>query len=433
MPSEPADVGFVVKMFPRLSETFILNEVLELERRGLRLRIFCLLRPVEQAVHAHANLVRAQVTYLPERLHREPGRVLRGLCTVFRRYPGSTRQTLLHLFARSSGLRASIKGWKRFCQACCLIDELGPIRHLHAHYAMGPSKVALLVHKITQTTYSITTHAKDLYQFERLGSPLVLERLRLARFIVANCHYSANRLRGSVEGSGRIHTIYNGIDLQTFPRRAKDATEPIILSIGRLVEKKGFGDLIEACRILRERGIRFQCEIGGKGPLLEVLRGLIKQRRLEDHIKLLGALPQQELLSRLDRAMVFALPCVIAADGDRDLLPNVIKEAMAIGLPVVTTNIAGMDELIEDGVSSILVPANDPAALARSLESILASPALRERLASHSRRMIEERFDRRISFAKLYDLLVESAQAEPVVAGGTERHTNKACAYGRAS
>jgi len=298
---------------------------------------------------------------------------------------------------------------------------------------MGPSKVALLVHKITQTTYSITTHAKDLYQFERLGSPLVLERLRLARFIVANCQYSANRLRGSVEGSGRIHTIYNGIDLQTFPRRAKDATEPIILSIGRLVEKKGFGDLIEACRILRERGIRFQCEIGGKGPLLEVLRGLIKQRRLEDHIKLLGALPQQELLSRFYRAMVFVLPCVVAADGDRDLLPNVIKEAMAIGLPVVTTNIAGMDELIEDGVSSILVPANDPAALARSLESILASPALRERLASHSRRMIEERFDMRISFAKLYDLLVESAQAKPVVTRGTERHTSKACAYGRVS
>jgi glycosyltransferase involved in cell wall biosynthesis len=398
-------------MFPRLSETFILNEILELEQQGLGLHIFSLKRPVDAVCHLQAGGVRSPITYLPEKLFQQPLRSMLAQLHVWRRHRGPWRHTLRNVLRRlrSDGNYATLLG---FSQACCIVREMGGICHLHAHYANVPSKLALLVHRLTGISYSISTHAKDIFQNEPFGSPKLHERLGRARFVVANSRYSARHIATRLENAARIETIYNGLDLDMFPFRNGTPVEPLILSVGRLVEKKGFPTLISACRLLKERGLKFTCELVGTGPLSSTLKEQIKNCGLGERVKMVGPLPQQSLRENYARAMVFALPCVEAADGDRDVLPNVLKEAMAVGVPVVTTRLDGIDELLEDGVSGFLVSPGDEQSLAGKLELLMGDSQLRQRLAMQGRKVIEERFDRRTNFARLRTLLVEPLQPE---------------------
>jgi colanic acid/amylovoran biosynthesis glycosyltransferase len=406
--AHPPRVAYVIKMFPRLSETFILNEVLELERQGVALHIFSLKRPADSVTHAQAGLVRSPVTYLPERFRDGPLRVTRGQLHVWRRYPRAWRRTVRNLLRRArAGNDAA--NWALFYQACCLIREMGDIRHLHAHYANIPAKVALLVHRLCGASYSITTHAKDIFQNDPFASPKLQERLCRASFVVANSRFSAEHIRGGLNGQGNIHVIYNGLDLQAFPLRRAMPEQPLILAVGRLVEKKGFVDLITACQLLKQKGIRFNCEIIGTGVCSSQLKEEIRARGVGELVRLVGPLPQQELRQHYGRAMVFALPCLRAADGDRDILPNVIKEAMAVGVPVITTRLEAIEELIEDGVNGLLVEPKDPAALAQNLELLLGDAQLRQRLAPQARSVIEQGFDRRSNFGKLKTLLLQFA------------------------
>jgi glycosyltransferase involved in cell wall biosynthesis len=393
-------VGYLVKMFPRLSETFILNEILELERQGIDLHVFSLKRPIESVIHAQANQVRARVTYLPEKTRGETQNIVKAQARVCCRHP----QSYLRIFLRSVR-RNRHSSFLRLYQACRVIQDMTGIQHLHAHFAMEPCEVAWLAHCLTGISFSVTTHAKDIYQAARLTSPALREQIGGARFVVANSQLSAGYLAASLNGqSTRIATIYNGVDLETFSPRKDRFTEPLILSVGRLVEKKGFPVLLQACQILRERRISFRCEIVGAGTLERRLQDMIQACRLEGQVKMVGSLTQQELLGYYHRAAIFALPCQIASDGDRDILPNVLKEAMAIGVPVVTTNVAGIEELIENEVSGLLTPPCEPRALARALERLLQDAPLRDRLTSNARRMVEQRFDMRTSFVRLKDL-----------------------------
>ncbi|HEX4645960.1 MAG TPA: glycosyltransferase, partial [Verrucomicrobiae bacterium] len=220
--------------------------------------------------------------------------------------------------------------------------------------------------------------------------------------------FSAAQIREGLGGQGEIHTVYNGLDLGVFPLRKTQPLEPLILSVGRLVEKKGFGELITACRLLKERNVKFACELVGTGQLSKPLKEQIRSCGVGGCVKMTGPLPQEALRERYERAMVFALPCVRAADGDRDILPNVVKEAMAVGVPVVTTQLDGIEELIEDGVSGLLVPPGDAPALAAKLELLLGDFKLRQTLATQGRKVIEERFDRRSNVARLKKLLLDS-------------------------
>jgi glycosyltransferase involved in cell wall biosynthesis len=428
---ESIRVGYLVKMFPRLSETFILNEILELERRGVALHIFSLKRPADSAVHEHASQVRARITYLPERVWHNPLRVIRATTQVCRSHPGAYWTALLRELHRRRR-----KSLMRLCQACCVIDELAEIRHLHAHFAMEPCELAWLVHCLTGISFSITTHAKDIYQSGRLESPTLQDQIGNARFVVANSRSSAAHLAANLNGRRpQIATIYNGVDLTTFVRRDARVVEPLILSVGRLVEKKGFPDLLRACRLLRERNVRFRCEIVGAGVLKDELEAIIRQDALAGHVKLLGALSQQELMSHYRDASIFALPCRVAADGDRDILPNVLKEAMAVGVPVVTTRLAGIEELIEHDTSGVLVPPGDPAALASALTKLLIDAELRERLADEARSVVEQRFDTRSNFVRLRDLFVDVLRDQSVPSQSIEaeeetggRHESIRCA-----
>jgi glycosyltransferase involved in cell wall biosynthesis len=405
---QPTRVGYIIKMFPRLSETFILNEVLELERQGVALHIFSLKRPVDRVFHEQAKLVRSPVTYLPESVFQAPLGILRAQFHVWSNFPRSWRHCLRNALRR---VRAGGDSgtWLAFCQACCLIRELGGIRHLHSHYANTPAKLALLIHRLTGISYSITTHAKDIFQNDPFASPKLRERMGRARFIVANSQFSAQHIRAGLDGRGETYVIHNGLNLASFPVRGSQSGQPMILGVGRLVEKKGFSDLIAACELLKRKGVRFSCEIIGTGACSAQLKEQIRTRRVGDCIMLGGPLPQQVLLEHYNRAMVFALPCVRAADGDRDILPNALKEAMAVGVPVVTTRLEGIDELIEHDVSGLLVEPGDVTALASNLERLLRDSELRQRLAQKGRAVIEERFDRTTNFAELKTLLLAAS------------------------
>lgn len=402
-------IGYVLKMFPRLSETFILNEVLELEEQGLDLHIFSLKRPADSVAHGQTKSVRAPVTYLPEKFLDAPLRVCQAMAHVSTNYARPWRRAMRHALRRARADRDLDSLWT-LCQACCLVRELGEIEHLHAHYANVPARLSLMAHRLTGVSYSITTHAKDIFMGVPLRSPKLHERIGRARFVVANSEFSAAHVRAHVPSQPEIHTIYNGLHLELFPSRKQDADEPLVLSVGRLVEKKGFADLISACRILKERHVRFKCELVGTGRLSQALKDQIRQSGIGDCVRMIGPLPQEILREHYKRAMVFALACVESADGDRDILPNVIKEAMAIGVPVVTTRLDGIEELIEDGVNGLLVAPRDPAALATKLEMLLGDTQMRKNLSARGRIVIEERFDRRSNFARLKTLLVNAAQ-----------------------
>jgi glycosyltransferase involved in cell wall biosynthesis len=402
-------VGYVIKMFPRLSETFILNEVLELERQGLVLHVFSLKRPVDGVRHEQTGFVRSPITYLPERWRDGLLRMAQGQLHVWRQHPQAWRHVLRNSLGRvrSGGDSPNLTA---FYQACCLIREMGGIRHLHAHYANLPAKVALLVYRLTGTSYSITTHAKDIFQNDPFASPKLRERMCRASFIVANSRFTANYIRAGLNGQGEIRVVRNGLDLRAFAFRRTMPEHPLILAVGRLVEKKGFGDLVAACQILKQKGIRFRCEIVGTGAQTERLKEEIRTREVGELVRLVGPLPHQVLREHYAQAMVFALPCVLAADGDRDILPNAIKEAMAVGVPVVTTRLEGITELLEDGVSGLLVEPRDPTALAAKLQLLLSNANLRQRLAAKGRKVIEGRFDRRNNFAELKSLLLQAVR-----------------------
>jgi glycosyltransferase involved in cell wall biosynthesis len=395
-------------MFPRLSETFILNEILELERQGMTLHIFSMKRPVEELAHAHASEVRSPITYLPESFLQSPLSILRGQVYAWRNHRSAWRHTLRNVLrrVRAGSNRSDLLA---LCQACSVIRDMRGIRHLHAHYASVPARLALLVRRISGASYSITTHAKDIFQDNPFASPKLLERMLQANFVVANSRFSAEHIRLGLGAPAEIHTIYNGIDLDAFPLRKSKPDEPVILSVGRLVEKKGFSDLIYACQILKQRGAKFTCELVGTGRLSKDLKEQIRNCGVGDRIRMVGPLPQQVLREHLERATVFALPCIQAQDGDRDILPNVIKEAMAVGVPAVTTRLDGIEELIENGVSGALVPPGNPSALAAKLELLLNDQHIRRRLALGGRTMIEERFDRRSNIVKLKSLLQSAA------------------------
>lgn len=408
--SATPEIGYIVKMFPRLSETFIRNEILELENQGLVLRIFSLKKPAHAEAGQCGAAIRSAIHYLPDRTWREPWRVLLAQWRVLLAYPRGYVRTLVHVL-QGRELRSLGRGLRRFCQTCCLVSELGPVRHLHAHFATDPTRLASWARMICGISFSVTTHAKDLYQDNRIASPGLRFKLSSARFVIANSRFSAAGLRSSFNGScpTRILTVYNSLDLAAFPMRSEEPQRRLrILSVGRLIEKKGFPDLLKACQFLKERGVQFDCEIIGSGSMREQLVELIKNLGLEKTVVLRGQQTHQDMLEHYRNATVFALPCVVAANGDRDILPNVLKEAMAVGVPVVTTRLPGTDELIEDRVSGLIIEPGDVPALADSLEQLLHDPELRKRLAGQGRKVIEQRFDRKTNFAVLRDLLLEA-------------------------
>ena len=377
-------VGYVVKRYPRYSETFIVNEILAHEAAGLEIEIFSLLPPEDGHFQDVISRVRAPVTYLSAKglkvqdfwsALEEGGKV----------FPNSWNSLEV---ARGEDVH-------RVYQAIVLAREarLRSISHLHAHFATAATSVARLAASFAGVPYALTAHAKDVFH-ESVRPEDLRRKLGDAAAAVTVSDYNLEYLRRTYgPAAARTRRIYNGLDLERFPYEPPRERPPRIVAIGRLVEKKGFVDLVEACARLAAGGRRFTCQIVGMGPQEAELRARIERRGLGDRVELLGPRPQSELVRHVRDAAVVAAPCVIGIDGNRDGLPTVLLEAMALGTPCVSTDVTGIPEVLRDGETGLMVPQRDPAALAAAVRRLLEEPTLRVRLASRARRLIEAEFD----------------------------------------
>ena len=412
-------VAYVLKRFPRLSETFIRNEIQELERRDVCLEIFSLLRPEELASHQAVARLRARVTYLPRRRLLKNLPLRSGTCSngvfeerpfrkVFRAaspaapamFPGKDMDDTSVLLMQAAALASA--AWAR------------GVTHMHAHFATDATTVAMLASRLTGISYSFTAHAKDIfhtYTDRASDDAFLIEKIRNARFVVTVSDYNRQHLAklAGPAAATKILRLYNGIDLDRF-RPSSDGREPgLVLAVGRLIEKKGFRYLIDACVRLRATGNVFRCLIVGEGPDHATLSRQIAHRGLEDCVTLVGALPEERLLTLIQQARLFVLPAVVSTSGDRDGLPTVLLEALALGVPAISTTIAGIPEIIDHGRSGLLVPPEDPRRLADAIDQVLASPELQRRLGCEGRLKAERKFDLRRNVAVLRDLFARSA------------------------
>jgi glycosyltransferase involved in cell wall biosynthesis len=387
-------VAFILKGYPRLSETFIAQEIRALERRGLAIRIYSLRQPTERVRHPVHDEIVAPVSYLPEYLHHAPRRVLAAWRAVRRRagYAEARRLWLKDLVRDPSRNRV-----RRFGQALVLAHELAPeIGHLHAHFLHTPASVARYAAAMTGLPFSVSAHAKDIWT---LPSWEKREKLAACSFAVTCTRANLDHLTG-LAPDAPVSLVYHGLDLTRFPpppargfgSDGSDAARPVVvLSVGRAVEKKGYADLIEALALLPVALAWRFVHIGG-GPLLPALRAQANAHRLGSRIEWRGAQPQTAVLAALREADLFVLASRRARGGDQDGLPNVLLEAFSQRRAVLATMFAAVPELIENDVTGRLVAPGDPAALARAIETLVRDPALRERLGEAGEAELRRRF-----------------------------------------
>ncbi|HVC62937.1 MAG TPA: glycosyltransferase [Acetobacteraceae bacterium] len=410
-------VAYILKRYPRLSETFILNEICAMERLGCQLQIFSLLQPEPPPHHPMVADVRAGVTHVPASWAAKMPAMAQAHACALAASPRGYLRAVLHAvrLAAESGRPVAVA--RHFLRAgffTAAAYRLG-IRHIHAHFANTPSEVARMMSLMSGLPFSFTTHAKDLY----LTAPRrIAERTAAARFVVTCTGHNVAYLRGILPpgGADKVSLVYHGVDFERFrfrlpPDAAARAWEPrSILSVGRLVPKKGFDDLIAACALLRERGVVFRCRIVGAGPLREALTADIAARGLGDCVALLGPMTHARLIEKFEAADVFALASRVTDDGDRDGIPNVVAEAMAIGVPVVAAAVSGIPEVVRDEQTGLLVAPRDPVALAAAIARLLGNLALARRLARTARARLETCFDCWQTATQLQELLGAAAK-----------------------
>jgi glycosyltransferase involved in cell wall biosynthesis len=391
-PAGTRRVGFVLKGYPRLSESFILREILLLERMGLDLHIFALRDPGEPTMHERVAHVRARVTYLPDRLLDALGVVISANAARLAKAPRRTLAGFTEALVRSVRERDAAP-LKRFLQAAVLVERALPgtgVTHLHAHFCNDPTSVAYFAHRLSGIPYSFSAHAKDIYTQHPAQLAAKVAR---ARFVTTCTAANATHLERHANGATPVLRCYHGVETDRY-RPASDPRTgvPHVLSVGRLVAKKGFPVLLEALAMLRNRGLAFQCTIVGAGPLEPQLREQRLRLRLEDQLELRGAMAEQALAAFYREVDVFALACEVEADGDRDGIPNVVVEAMACGLPVVSTRVSGLPECVEHGVTGLLVPERSARALADALANVIQQPDRGRALGRAGRARVERLF-----------------------------------------
>ena len=382
-------LAYLLKKFPRLSETFILDELLAQEQLGRELHVFSRRPPDAEPRHPQLARLRATCEYLPASREIDPWSELfiRDDTDLLARVAALTRGGALDGHPRFPPLLAEAVLLRRRCR------ELG-VRHVHVHFATDGALAANLLRQLGGPSYSLTLHAKDIYRSTVQGA--LLDRLLGdASFAVTVCDANVRHLAGMVgeRAMSRVRRLYNGIDLAAFTPGDGSRDEAHVLAVGRLVPKKGFHVLVEALAVLAARGSNARATIVGDGEERTRLEQLIRERGLSARVRLAGALDRDAVLELLRSATVCCLPSLVGDDGNRDALPTVLLEALACGLPAVSTTVTGIPEILDGGRAGLIVPENDPPATAEALAALLGSGELRARLAREGRRRAEQHFD----------------------------------------
>ena len=376
-------IAVVVKGYPRLSETFVAQEILALEQSGLALEIWSLRHPTEQTVHGMHKRIRAPVTYLPEYLHREPLRVMRGLLWSLRR---PTFPRLMSVFWRDLRRDPTPNRLRRLGQAFAMARELPErVRHLHVHYLHTPASVVRYAAMLTGRSWSFSAHAKDIWTTPEWEKR---EKMAEAAWGVTCTAEGAAHLKALAPSQDHVTLAYHGLDLTRFPPppepRSRDGSDPAdpvrIVSVGRAVAKKGYDDLLDALAALPpDLHWRF-AHVGG-GELLDALQRKARAKGL-DKVTFLGPKAQGEVIALLREADLFVLPAKGAPSGDRDGLPNVLMEAASQRLAILATSFGGIPEFVRDGVEGVLLPPGDRDALANAIGALSRSPPRRAALGA---------------------------------------------------
>lgn len=381
-------IAVIVKGYPRLSETFIAQEIRGLEVRGQKLLIVSLRHPTEKHVHDVHREIEADCLYLPEYLKDDPKRVRAG------RRHAEALETFPHLkavFERDLARDRSVNRWRRLGQACVLAHELPEdVTGIYVHYLHTPSSVGRYASLLTGLPFAFSAHAKDIYT-----SPVweLSEKIADARWGVTCTQANVEHLKALAADPTKIERVYHGLDLSNFPppldRRGR--TGPLrILSVGRLVEKKGYGDVLSAlARLPASLDWQF-AHIGGGNK--DMLAARAKRLGLADRIEWLGSQPREIVIEEGLKADLFVLPSRIAKSGDRDGLPNVLMEALALGLPAISTRVSAIPEIITDNETGLLIEQRDPTALTDAIIRLADDPELRHRLGQAGSRRVRSDF-----------------------------------------
>lgn len=395
MPDAP--FAYIVKRFPRFSETFILNELLAHEAAGAATHVYSLLAPPEEPRHARLSQLNAQVTIL-KALGRGPDGVIAPADAAL--FSGKTPQ--------------EIGGLQRKAEAVARDARARGIKHFHAHFCSDTTTVACLAARAVGGTYSFTAHAKDIfhtYVMPEADAEMRRVKLRGAAFVATVSDYNARYL-SSLCPEARVIRLYNGIDLGAFaPVDPSRQVPGHLIAVGRMVEKKGFDVLLDACALLKRRQVPFSLSLIGSGPLEGALRAQRATLGLEACVAMDGPLPQEALIEKMGTAQASVLPCVVTESGDRDGLPTVLLEAMARGLPAVTTTTSGGPEIVEDGVTGRLCAPGDAVSLADALEDVLAVAGRAQLMGQAARGRAERLFDLTTNSGRLLALLRDPARA----------------------
>lgn len=393
-------VGYVVKVYPRFSETFIVTEILAREAAGEQITVFALRHSEDPRFHPELARVAAEVRYLPRPVKAS------GLWEVLRASTGSMALRAAIGRELPALLEADVED---AVQAIALAERVHTegITHLHAHFATSATTVARLASLLTGVPYSFTAHAKDIFH-ESVDADDLRRKVVGAAYVATVSEFNVRHLRELVPAAAdRVQLVYNGLELERFPFRSpQHPGSPLrIAAVGRLVEKKGFGVLIDAVAALRDAGVAVQVDLAGGGELEEALRAQVRALDLDEQIRFRGPMPQDEIAELLRRSDVFAAPCVVGADGNADGLPTVLLEAMAVGVPCVSTAVTGIPEVVVEGETGLLRQPGDVLGFADALRRIAEGEVAVGPLAARARALVAQRFDAPLLAARHAELL----------------------------
>jgi glycosyltransferase involved in cell wall biosynthesis len=391
-PRPARGVAYIIGTYPLLTTTFIDREIQLLRSNGLDVTVTALRRPHGPLSPEQQDMARDVHYVLPVTV---PALLRSHLSFIARRTIVYWR-TLAHLVTRPHrNLRSRCRTLLHFGEGVHVAHLLRSDRrygHLHAHFVDRAATVALVAGRLLDLPFSATAHANDIY----VDPVLLPEKLAQARFVVTCTEYNAAHLEAIPGDRARreILCIHHGLDLDRHqPSEPRTGTRPVILAVGQLKEKKGFRHLIDACAALRDRGYDVECRIIGEGPSRAALEAQISDLSLDDSVVLCGARDHDDVVAQYRSATIFALPCVTGADGDRDGIPNVILEAMAMRLPVVSTRHSGIPEAVVDGSTGLLVAPGDSDALTGALARLLDDPQTAEAMGRAGRDVVAAKFD----------------------------------------
>lgn len=385
-------VTYLLLAYPKLTITFVDREIMILRNLGVNVQI-CALEKRDGLLSGYQQALKNEVMYL---FPASPWAKVKAHLRWLLHRPVRYLSTLIYLLTREHPTFPSHwRTLRHFNQGIYAADRLREQRtdHLHAHFLNQSATIALIASRMLDIPYSVTAHASG----ELFINPMMLrEKMSQAKFVATCTRYNQEYIGVSQgeEIKRKVRVIYHGLDANLYRRRQMPNTaRPMILSVGQLRERKGYRYLVEACGLLKQRGLDFECRIIGEGPERAPLESLIERLGLHNHVRLCGAMPQEEVIREYERASIFTLPAVLSKDGDRDGIPNVVLEAMSMEVPVVSTWHSGLPEVIEDGRNGLLVAPEDTEALARALSWLLNHPEQRVQLGHAGRETVQEKFD----------------------------------------